>query len=129
MGRLYASVLALVVLAAGCRDFAGPTIQGRWAARSIELVATAAAAHLRLPCIRPIHVSHGLVPDNSGTIRLSGRVRELYYSFDVAFEGRFEGDTLVATLTRTSPDWEPNVETHLMTPNGDSELDSVYCVG
>jgi|SRR2546430_551105 len=128
MGRLYGAVVALLVLAAGCRDPAGPAIQGRWAARWIELVATPSAAELRMPCIRPIRVPRGLVPDTSGIIRLSGSVRELYYSFDVTFDGRFQGDTLVATVTRTSTGWAPSVETHLMTPDGDSELDSVYCL-
>jgi hypothetical protein len=118
-----------MVLAGGCRDLAGPAIQGRWAARWIELVAMPSAAELRLPCIGPIRVPHGLVPDTGGTIRLSGRVQELYSSFDVTFEGRLQGDTIVATVTRTSTGWEPNVATHLMTPHGDSELDSVYCLG
>jgi hypothetical protein len=126
---MHASFVALAVVTAGCRDLAGPVVQGRWAARWIELVATRSAGELRLPCISPIRVPHGLVPDPSGAIRLSGRVRELYHWFDVTFVGRIQGDTLAATVTRTTAGWEPHVETHLMTPDGDSELNSVFCLG
>jgi hypothetical protein len=129
MGRGRAIIATLAAFSAGCEDLAGPAIQGRWATQWIELIAGRASAELRLPCIRPVRLRHGLVPDATGTIRFSAQVRELYNWFDLTFDGRFQGDTLAATVTRTSAGWEPYVTTHLMTPDGDSELDSVFCLG
>lgn len=117
-------LIAGLTCAAGCRDTLGPVLMGRWAAPGIELSASVGRVDLRLPCTSRVR-ARGLVPFTRDRIAFSGRVSEMFFQYDFTFEGHFVGDTLVATLTRSS--FDPQVSTYRMTSNGDSGLDRQIC--
>jgi len=121
----FATVIAVT---AGCTDTMGPAIDGRWAARGIELVRTGGGPELRLPCASPVRVPRWTRFDASGRIRFSGAVRQYWYGYDFVFAGQLRGDTLDATMTVNVPGQAPSVASYLMTRDGDSELGRIMCL-
>jgi len=128
MNRMRVGLVAAIAISIGCSDSFGPGIDGRWAAGGIELVGSAGSAELRLPCVRPVRLPRWTRFDGTGHIQFSGSVRELWYSYDFVFAGQLQSDTLAATLTVSAPSHPPSVTNYLMTPDGDSGLDRMYCL-
>jgi hypothetical protein len=115
----------VMVLSVGCNDPLGPSLRGRWAAPGIELVATNGIVELRRPCVQPFRGSR-FRPVNRDRIEFAGRMSGWSFSYEFAFTGHLEGDTLVAAVT-VSPTNAPVTTTYRMTPDGDSRLDSQVC--
>lgn len=128
MKRTFVGLVATIVGAVACGNPTGPTVTGRWAARGIELIASARSAELHLPCTLPIRVPPWRRVDANGQIRFSGAVRQQWWNFAYTFEGQVQRDTLTATLTITVAGQQPSVADYLMTRDGDSRLDGILCL-
>jgi hypothetical protein len=127
--RYVIGVLTLGTLLAGCREGTGPGIEGRWAARGIELITQPGTTELQLICTSPARLTHGILPDSAGTIRFSTLVQPLAVRppYRVDFLGTFVGNALYATVTRNSDATSPSVQTYVMLPNGDPGFAGVFC--
>jgi hypothetical protein len=117
-----------IVFCLACSDSLGPPLNGRWADSGIELIAAGGERELRLPCVRPVQLSRRVGFDGAGRIQFSGKVRELWYSFDFTFAGELNGDTLAATVTRFVPGQAPWSSAYRMTPDGLSGLERQVCL-
>lgn len=126
MNTRYVWLIAGLAVAFGCTDSLGPGLTGRWAAPGIELQAKSGRVELRMPCVAPYR-SPRLKVIPADRIEFVGQMNNLWYKFDFTFRGRFVGDTLSATLTRTVPGHDPSVTDYQMTPDGDSGLDRIVC--
>jgi len=119
-------ILGAAASLAGCRDGTGPGVIGRWAATGIELIALPQTAELRLACAMPARLTHGLLPDSARTVRFSTTVQPVWgMPYRVDFLGQLVGDSLYATLTYPGP--PPVARTYTMVPDGDAELDKIFC--
>ncbi len=128
MIKMHVWLTTVIAVATGCGSPLGPAIDGRWAARGIELTGADGNAALRLACTRPIRVPPWTRFDENGHIAFTGSVRDGWSNFDFSFAGQLQHDTLAAVLTTRSPGQAtPWVSNYLMTPDGDSGLDHVIC--
>jgi|SRR5260370_13309030 hypothetical protein len=127
--RVIIGALASGTLLASCREVTGPGVEGRWASTGIELVAQQGTTELRLLCAAPARLTHGLVPDSTGTIRFSTSVQpvQLGTPYRVDFLGQLVGDTLFATVTGTGDVGRPIVQTYTMLRGGDPAFDKIFC--
>ena len=129
MIRMHVWLTTVIAVAAGCGSPLGPAIDGRWAARGIELTGANGHAELRLSCTRPIRVPPWARFDDKGHIAFTGAVRDGFSNFAFSFDGQLQQDTLAAVLTTTSPGQvTPWVSNYLMTPDGDTGFDRVICL-
>lgn len=117
-----------IVFCAACSDSLGPPLIGRWAASGIELIVAGGDRELRLPCVRPVQLSRNVGFDGAGRIEFSGKVREMWYSYDFTFTGQLNGDTLAATVARSVPGQAPSLRAYHMIPDGQSGLERQVCL-
>ncbi len=112
-----------------CGQVTSPGIEGRWAATGIELTLQPNSAQLRLVCMVPAQLDHGLLPDSAGNITFStlAQPMELQTPYRADFVGHIVADALVATVTLTRNGSSPVVHSYTMLRNGDSGLDKIYC--
>ena len=119
-------ILGAAASLAGCGDGTGPGVTGRWAAIGIELIALPQIAELRLACVMPARLTHGLLPDSARTLRFSTTVQPVWGTpYRVDFLGQLVGDSLYASLTYPGP--PPVARTYAMVLNGDAGLDKIFC--
>src|SRR3990172_3259732 len=123
---LFRGFAAVAVILVACGNPTAPGIEGRWAARGIELTSRATEVLLRLPC-EQIRATPGLVPDRFGYVRFTTPVRTLSASYELDFTGQLRRDTLAATASILAPGGSPHVTTYLMLSGGDPAFDGYVC--
>jgi len=76
---------------------------------------------LRVSCFRPVRLSRAIRFESDDSIKISGELTDLDYSFPFKFAGQVRGDTLAAMLIINLPagEWSQN---HLMTAGADPAL-------
>jgi len=128
MTRFQVSLIVAAYGAVACGNATGPTLQGQWAARGIELTAQPASTELRLPCGSFARIARPLVLGEGNTIRFSARGVSLGNSFTVNFVGHVQNGGIDATVTVKWPNSAPSVGTHILLPGADPQFQSYFCL-